>query len=206
MDQVSDWLIAFVSEQDNPLGLAVLAASALVEYVFPPFPGDTVTLFGAVLITRQGWSFAWVFGSVMAGAGVGSMVAYYAGQRWQRRRDRSVAEGRRRRASLDRLIAGFERHGPAYLVLNRFLPGFRALFFVAAGMAGMRPGPVLAYSLCSAALWNLALVAAGAALGANLDELAGWVQRYMMAVWILAGAIALGLVARALWRRRRGGR
>ena len=90
VDQISDWLIAFVSEQDNPLGLAVLAASALIEYVFPPFPGDTVTLFGAILITSHGWSFAGVFGSVMAGAGVGSMAAFYAGRGWQRRRERGA--------------------------------------------------------------------------------------------------------------------
>lgn len=185
----------------------MLAASALIEYVFPPFPGDTVTLFGAILITSHGWSFAGVFGSVMAGAGVGSMAAFYAGRGWQRRRlrkaDPGADEAGKRRAALDRLVARFERHGPAYLVINRFLPGFRALFFVAAGMAGMRPRAVLAYSLVSAALWNGGIIAVGSVVGDNLDELTALVRQYTLATWAVVGLVALGLGARAVWRRRR---
>lgn len=203
VDQISEWLIAFVSEQNNPLGLGVLAASALVEYVFPPFPGDTVTLFGAVLITSHGWSFTGVFGAVMAGSGLGSMLAFFFGRGWQRRRELGAARGKRQRAALNRLVARFERHGPAYLVVNRFLPGFRALFFVAAGMANMPPRPVLAYSLVSAALWNLGLIGLGSLVGDNLEELVALVRQYTVGAWVVVGAIAVALVARSLWRRRR---
>lgn len=196
-----DWLIGFASERDHPLGFAALFASALLEYVFPPFPGDTITLFGAVLITAYGWSAAGVFGAVLSGSVGGGMLAYALGRRL-RARQRADAPGARR-AAIDRVIARFERHGPAYLVVNRFLPGLRAFFFVAAGMAGMRARDVLLYGAISAALWNAVIIGAGAALGANLDTLERWVTRYSAAVWIALGAALVGYLAWRLVRRHR---
>ena len=216
--------MAYLADKNNPGGFAALALAACIEYVFPPFPGDTITLFGAVLITAYGWSFAGIFGAVMAGSMAGSMLAFYLGDRWRERRSRAHAKhgadisvkpgapasvphkapankDAERSAVIDRLVAKFLRHGAAYLVINRFLPGVRSLFFVAAGLAGMRPLAVLFYSALSAALWNLGLVAIGVLLGANFDTLVGWVRQYMLAVWILIGIIVAVGLGRALWRR-----
>jgi membrane protein DedA with SNARE-associated domain len=195
-----------VSRENNPAGLGILAAAAALEYVFPPFPGDTITLFGAVLITAYGWSFAGVFGAVMLGSVAGSMIAYGFGHKlgtWRRRRP---ARERTERRVLDELIDRFERHGAIYLTINRFLPGIRALFFVAAGMANIRPLPVAFYAALSAALWNLGLIAAGSLLGANMDELLSIVKTYSTVVWIVIAAIVITVVGRTMWRRRRARR
>ncbi|WP_428266328.1 DedA family protein [Haliangium sp.] len=199
MDAIADALIGFISEQNNLAGLLVIAAAALIEYILPPFPGDTVTLFGSVLITAYDWSFWGVFGAVMVGSVAGSMAAFYAGRRWRARRARSS----RRHPSLDRLVAKFHRHGAAYLIINRFLPGIRSLFFVAAGLAEMKPRAVVAYSALSAALWNLGLIAIGSALGANFDTLLAWVRKYTLAAWILIAAVIVLWVARWIWSRWR---
>jgi membrane protein DedA with SNARE-associated domain len=90
-----------------------------------------------------------------------------------------------------------------YLVLNRFVPGIRSLFFVAAGLAGMRRPAVMLFAGISALLWNLGLFALGAAVGHNLDALERWVRTYTLAsVALLVGAVVLWL-AYAWWRRRR---
>ena len=202
MDAITDSFIAFISNENNFVGLLALALAAMVEYVVPPVPGDTITLFGAVLITAYGWSFWGVFGAVMAGSVIGSMMAFYIGNWWRKRREHSG----HRHESIDRLVAKFHRHGAAYLVINRFLPGIRSLFFVAAGLAEMRPVAVLGYSAISAALWNLGLIAAGSALGANFETLLGWVKRYTMATWLIIGGVALAWLGRAIWRRWRAAR
>ncbi|HUH05334.1 MAG TPA: DedA family protein [Kofleriaceae bacterium] len=199
MEALKAWLIEFVSNSDSVIGLGVIAGSAMLEYIFPPFPGDTITLFGAVLITAYGWSFAGVFGAVMVGSVVGSMLAYTIGHRLERRRR---ARGRPQRKTILRLIAGFRRHGAVYLVLNRFLPGVRAFFFVAAGMAEMRPLPVLLYSAISSALWNLGLIAIGAAVGANFETLVMWVERYTIMAWIALSVVIAAMIVRGLLRRR----
>jgi membrane protein DedA with SNARE-associated domain len=199
VDAITDSFIAFISNENNFVGLLALALAAMIEYVVPPFPGDTITLFGAVLITAYGWSFWGVFGAVMAGSVVGSMAAFYIGGWWRKRRERSG----HRHQSIDRLVDKFHRHGAAYLVLNRFLPGIRSLFFVAAGLAEMRPVAVLAYSAVSAGLWNLGLIAIGSALGANFETLLGWVRRYTMATWLIIGGVPLAWIGRTIWRRWR---
>jgi membrane protein DedA with SNARE-associated domain len=204
VDWLLDWLIGFASERNHPLGLAVLAGSALLEYVVPPFPGDTITLFGAVLITGYGWSGVAIFAAVLLGSVGGSLLDYWVGLCLRARPPRENSA--KRRAAVDRLVAGFERHGPLYLVINRFLPGIRALFFVAAGMSGMRLRDVLLYGALSVALWNGLIIALGAALGANLDALAAWMKRYTHISWlVLAGTTLLYLTWRLLllWRDRR---
>src|SRR5262245_21991498 len=82
---LTDWLIGFASDRNCPLGLATLLASAMIEYVVPPVPGDTITLLGAILITGYGWSWWAIFGSVVAGSLLGSLVDYWVGLRLRAR-------------------------------------------------------------------------------------------------------------------------
>jgi membrane protein DedA with SNARE-associated domain len=201
VDWLTDWLIGLASDRNHPFGLAALFLSAMIEYVFPPFPGDTITLLGSILITGYGWNGPAIFAAVLAGSLTGAMADYWLGLRLSKRPRRE--EHARRWAALDRVVARFERHGPAFLILNRFLPGIRALFFVAAGLAGMRRRDVLLYGGISVALWNAVIIAAGALLGANLDTLERWVRRYSVVCWVVLAAAVLGYVVLRLVRRQR---
>ncbi|MEK6606369.1 MAG: VTT domain-containing protein [Myxococcota bacterium] len=203
MDETLEAITQILERGAGPAALAVLFASALLEYVFPPFPGDTVTLLGAFMVARYGWSPSPVFLALLAGNGAGAMVAFYAGV-WLRARER-LWEGRRARlrAPIERVIASFARHGEPYIALNRFVPALRALFFVAAGMAGLRPGRVLAFALLSAALWNLLIFAAGFAIGTSFERLRAAFHAYALVAWIALGLAALALVVRAVRDRRR---
>ena len=195
MDQLALRLIELISHENSPIGLSILGLSAMIEYVFPPFPGDTVTLFGAFLITAKGWSFVAVLGSVLAGSAAGAMADFWLGKVLQKRH---VGGDR-----LARLVARFQRHGEVFLVINRFLPGVRALFFVAAGMAGMRWSRVLLWATVSATLWNLLLIAVGSAVGANFEALQRFFTTYAKLAWGALAALALGWIALAIVRRVR---
>jgi len=201
MEWLTETFLSLIADQNNPVALLILAGSAAVEYVFPPFPGDTITLLGAILITGYGWNAPLVFGAVMVGSVGGAMLAFKFGLLWAERRARKRGEGADP-LILDELVHKFRRYGAAYLVLNRFMPGLRALFFVAAGLARMKTLPVLIYSTVSAALWNLALIAVGALVGANLDSLKNIVRNYTIVAWIVVAVVA-GLVAWRVWRARR---
>ena len=190
----------FASEEDSLLGLSILALSALLEYVFPPFPGDTITLFGAFLITAKGWSFLWVFLAVLAGSAAGSMLDFWLGGWILRRRQRKHG---RRPGKLDDLVDRFRKHGAWWLVFNRFMPGIRALFFVAAGMAGLKARWVLFWSVVSAALWTLLLIAVGAAIGANFEALEGVFATYSKVAWGALAALVAGYLIVTFYRKRK---
>lgn len=202
-----DSLIQAFLAQREWLALLILFGGAFVEYIFPPFPGDSVTLAGAVLVTGYDWSLWKVFTVTTAGSLAGAMADFYLGVWWFRRRQRAsqVPDERRHRAreQIDRLVRGFQRHGAAYLVINRFLPGIRAFFFVAAGLAEMRPGPVAFYAGLSAALWNALIIAVGMAIGAELHTLEHLFRTYSTVVWGVLGAIVLFFATRWVIRRLR---
>lgn len=175
-----------------------LMAGSFLEYVFPPFPGDTVVVAGAVLAAAGGLGLPWVLVAVTVGAVAGTAVDWWAGRRAAARLD-GLAEGRRR--TVQRLVDGFERVGPALLVINRFAPGIRALFFVAAGVAGLPLGTVVAYATVSATAWNLLLVGLGSLVGWNLDALLPWLGRVGWGGAVLA-AVGIGAWLVVSLRRR----
>ena len=198
-DSLQDWFISFAHDQNNPLGLLVLFLGAGVEYVFPPFPGDTLTVIGAAFVTGYGWSLYPVAAASLLGSLAGSLIAFRLGLRWKTRRDlRQDIEPTR----LDALVAGFSRHGPAYLVLNRFLPGVRPIFFVAAGLAGMRYRQVLWWGGLSSVLWTAILCAIGLAVGTHIDTMIEIVAKYSLAAIAVMLAIAVVLAARHYLRKR----
>ena len=190
LTQLTDWL----ASHPNGWGLLLLGAAALIEYVFPPFPGDAIVVFGTFLVVRRGWSAAGVFGSVLLGSAIGSMAVYAVG--------RALADRGHRRPAIDAIIARFSRHGALYLVLNRFLPSVRALFFVAAGMARLPWAQVLGWGLVSAAAWNAILLALGLALGASWEKLQTILVAYSEVAWALLG-IVVSVALFRWWRKRK---
>ncbi|MBI4509394.1 MAG: DedA family protein [Deltaproteobacteria bacterium] len=185
------------------MGLVIFALSACVEYVFPPFPGDTVTLFAGFLISAKGWSFLLVFGSVLAGSALGSMAGFWLGRWLKERRERRPPRHPKATEALDKLVERFRRHGEVLIVMNRFVPGLRAVFFVAAGISGMRGRWVLAWATVSAAIWNLMLIAVGSSVGANLDTIRGFFSTYSRLAWMLIAVVLAAWIIRWTYRRAR---
>lgn len=189
----------------GPAAPLLLFFAAFVEYVFPPFPGDTLVLLGAWYAVHGALSWPMTFLAVTAGALAGAFIDWRAGVALGRRLDRSAhRRGGLTEVRLARFEAGYRRWGAWLLVANRFLPGVRAFVFLAAGASGIPLGRVLLFGGISAALWNAALLAAGGFLVANVDELVNLAARYTKAVWVAMTAAAVILGVRALVRRRWG--
>lgn len=202
MDGTLEAIREIMERGAGPAAFAVLFGSALVEYLFPPFPGDAVTLLGAFAVARWGWNGAAVFVSVLAGSVAGAMLDFAIGRWLGKRAGFWERRGNATRARVERIISSFRRHGAAYIVVNRFLPGVRALIFVAAGMAGLRGGAVLLWASLSAALWNAAIFAAGYTVGTTWERLLGALRAFATAAWIAVAVVAASLLALALLRRR----
>jgi membrane-associated protein len=106
-------------------------------------------------------------------------------------------------ARLARFEASYRRWGVGLLLLNRFLPGIRAFIFVAAGASGIPLRKVLLAGALSAAVWNAILLAAGATLAENVDDLVRLFGRYTRVAWVVLALAGLAAVAVLLVRRRR---
>ncbi|AGC48336.1 DedA family protein [Myxococcus stipitatus DSM 14675] len=188
----------------GPLGLLVLGVAAALEYVVPPFPGDTITLLGGVYAVRGTQPWALVFLVVVAGSVLGAFINYQVGhwlaQRFDANPERSYFGITH--ARLQEVQSRMRRSGPWLLVVNRFLPGIRGLIFVAAGAARMPRLNALGLGAVSAMAHTGLVLALGAAVGGNLEKLTALISRYQYAV---VGLVVVGVVAvlvRMFARRR----
>ena len=210
--EILDWvstLLDWVLRYPYTVGALILFLAAMIEYVFPPFPGDLITLFGTYLVLRGAFGFGFALSVVTAGSLLGVVLDYQLGAWLGQRLDRLPREAQARwwtpltREKYALLEANFRRYGIAYIVLNRFLPGIRAFFFVVAGASGMPIWKVLGFAAISATLWNTMLLLVGTAIGSNWERLQGWFSSYTKCIWVLIGSVLLGVVVRAWIRRRR---
>lgn len=193
-----DWLASIPSW----LAALVLFASSILEYVFPPFPGDTVTLAGAMLVPISGTPVWLVFGAVTLGSLAGSMLIFFLGEWLYGWQTRHLHE--RSHHAFDALAQKFRRHGAAYVALNRFLPGVRSFFFIAAGVARLSWWKVALWSLVSLTAWNALVVAAGMAVGRNVPRLEALFRQYTTVVWVVLSLVVVVALARWAWKRRKG--
>lgn len=199
-------LLTDIVRDTGPHAIWILFAAALVEYVFPPFPGDTVTLFGAYYAVVGVQPLPLVFVAVTLGSIAGAAIDYFVGTRLRRIAQRGERPFLLRWISEERVEGierAWERRGDWLILGNRFLPGVRGLFFVAAGMGAIPFRRVMVLGAISASLWNVLLLAVGFLLGENLDRLELLFRTYSSAAWAVMAALALGWGARLWWAKRR---
>ncbi len=183
---------------------ATLFVAAALEYIVPPLPGDTFTLFGAFIAFQLGMGGLVIFVAITAGAICGSLAAYSLG-RWLSERPQALPAWAQRpavRVGLDRVKRGFERKGAALLLFNRFVPAMRAFFFVGAGLARMRVAHVALFGGLSVLAWNALLLGVAALLGGDWATLLAFTEQYSVAALSLLTAGAAIWWARRRWHRR----
>lgn len=160
------------------------------EYFFPPFPGDTILLFGAFLVGRNFLPLHWVFISATLGSFAGSMALYAfgatKGRKYFLKKNFKFFSASRVQA----LENAFRRKwGGAIIVLNRFTPGFRSFFFVAAGIAKMPAIKVAVYSLTSVIVWNCGIMFIGYRAGLKWEELKYYLEVYSYTIFTILSII-----------------
>ena len=178
-----------------PIVFVFMFFAATIEYFFPPFPGDTVLLFGAFLTGRGILPIPAVFISVTLGSFIGSLCIYAFGATKGRKYFLKKNFAFFSPSKVRSLESFFRRRGGAVIILNRFAPGFRSFFFVAAGMAKMPLLKVSIYSLLSILIWNTCITYIGNRLGYRWEELRGLLELYSRAaIAILSGLILLYII------------
>jgi len=190
----------------NPPGVWVYPALfvvALVETLFPPFPGDVLFVIAA------GWAgdtAAHLSSAALCGLGgclVSTLVLITVGRgvrtgRTGRFVTRHVGGGR-----LERAGRVFTRFGPAALVASRFLPGIRSLLVFVAGSSGMEPLRAFLCAGSSAAVWYALLAALAGFAGRNSGLAQGFLARYEVFVWAaMAAGVVVALTVRLSRRRK----
>ena len=188
------------------LAYGLLAAGAAVENVLPVIPADTFIVAGGFLAGLGTVHPVGVF-AVVWGANVGGAIGVYAAGRRYGPAFLRTGPGRRLGGEhrMDKLQAFYRRWGVIAIFLARFLPGFRAVVPVFAGVVRLGPGRAVPPIVVASAIWYGALLRLGYLGGDNVEAVTAVLERANRGLLIASGVLAAVFVV-MWWRARRAAR
>lgn len=186
-------LAAWVQDVIEQLGALGVALLVILENVFPPIPSEIVLPFAGFVAQRGDGSVSVMILAATVGAVIGALVLYAIAALIGQVRLAAFIErfGRWfgvKPTDLARAEAWFDRHAVAAVLLGRCVPLIRSVVSIPAGFRRMRLVPFIVYTAMGSAVWNTALVGAGAVLGNQWDKVEPYVavlQYVMIAVIVL---------------------
>ena len=177
--------------------------SSFVENIFPPYPGDTVTVLGGYLAGVRKISLAALAASVFLGSLSGAVVMYFFGQKvvvWLANKLKikamsRILEGK----NFQKTQEWFEKYGFVAVLASRFSAGVRFFVSIVAGMAQMRlMNFIIAFSLATI-VWNALLIFVGHALGENWPRVFEYLRLYN---WCII-AIVISLLCFIIYKKQK---
>ncbi|MCB1323908.1 MAG: DedA family protein [Spirochaetales bacterium] len=208
---VIDWITRL-----PPAGVYVfLAVSSVIENVFPPWPGDTVTVFGGLLIAQNVIDPVASMLSLLVGNLIGAYTMYFGGRRIlgfarhlhrRLKRPEFLLNWLRELTSLDQMRRAehwFRRWGVQFVLVSRFSAGIRFFVSIIAGISHMNFAAFTVSFSIGVLLWNTLLLGGGFLLGDNWEIVLEWLRLYNV---IVISSIALAIVAYIVFRIVRGRR
>lgn len=185
----------------------LLGMSAFVENLFPPIPGDTITVFGAFLVGTKRLTFSGVYIATTIGSVAGFMCLFWVGSLLGRRffmeKDLWFFQAK----DIVRAEEWYRKYGYFLILLNRFLPGIRSVISIVGGISGLRLPMAGALALVSAAIWNLIWIVVGYTLGDNWEVVQAKVShimgQYNETILILSAVAAAAALVWLLIKRLR---
>lgn len=180
----------------------IVFVSAALEFIVPPYWGDTVILVAFFLTSHGMVSPVPIFILAFLGSLLGAAVALGLGRRFGPRLLKRFASPRRVRTArkVERL---FNRFGAWILAFNRFLPFVRASMVYGAGALQLRFRRALGYLAISNLAWLGLLMTVATLPAGNWHELQAIFRTYSrwsgMAALAVVGLVLLGLTLWRLW-------
>ena len=184
------------------LGIFLLMA---LENVFPPIPSEVIMGFGGIAVARGQMTMLPLVLWGTAGTTAGNVFWYVVGRRLGYARFQPFVERHGRWLTMEwedveHVQHYFHRHGGWMVFVFRFLPTFRTMISLPAGMAAMPVWKFLLWTFAGSLIWNGFLAGAGFVLGSRFQQL----DRYLGPVGIAVTVLAIGywLYRVATWQPR----
>ena len=173
-----------------------------IENFFPPIPADTFVVLGAFLSAQGRATGTGVFVVTWACNTLAALLNYAIALRWGRR-VLGTRPGRwlLRPRQLEKLAGLYNAHGSKIIFASRFLPAFRALVPVFAGISHLSFWRTALPIALSSAIWYGILVYAGAVFGRNWKVILNALNE--VNTLLVAIASVLAVVITVVWWKTR---
>ncbi|GAA0329479.1 DedA family protein [Sphingomonas oligophenolica] len=179
------------------VGIFLLMA---LENIFPPVPSEVIMGLGGIAVAQGRMDMMPLILWGTAGTTAGNVFWYELGRHFGYLGLRPTVERYSRWLTADwhdveRLHDFFGRHGQWVVFGFRFMPTFRTIVSLPAGMARMPRVRFLIWTAAGAAIWNCILGGAGYYLGTNFRELDRFVGPAAVGIMVVIFLLYLWRVA-----------
>jgi len=203
-------LANWVQDVINQFGYLGVALLVVLENVFPPIPSEIVLPF-AGFVAQQGATGAGsaantdtsVLGMMIAatiGSVVGALILYFIAAAIGPERLRIFIDrfGRWfgvKSSDLVRAEEWFDRRSVVAVLVGRCVPLIRSIVSIPAGFRRMNLTSFIVLTALGSAVWNIALIGAGAILGDQWERVGEYISVFQ---WLVIAAIVLLVLRFAL--------
>jgi len=177
----------------------LLFINSFIEYIFPPFPGDTIMVFSAYLVGTGKLHFLTVYLVSLAGSVSGFLALFLLGKHYGREFFLKKNYRFLSREMILKVEVWFQKFGIGLIAANRFIPGVRSAVALFAGISNMKIMITAPAALLSSLIWNALLMSGGYYLGKNWHLVLTILKHYNEVIAVLI----ILFVSYVLWGRRR---
>jgi len=189
----------------GPYGAGVAIAA---ENLFPPLPSEAILPLAGLAAQRGSFALWEAILWTTVGSIVGALVLYGIGAwfgvdrlRWIAKRLPLVSVD-----DVDRTVAWFDRHGGKAVFFGRFVPIFRSLISIPAGVVRMPVWRFALYTGAGSVIWNTIFILLGWYLGSEwhvVEQYMDVVQNVVIVAVVIAVVWFVVVRVRAQRRQRR---
>lgn len=178
----------------------------VIENVFPPIPSEVIMGFGGMAVARGDMAMLPLLLIGTAGTTVGNLFWYAVGRWIGYQRLKPFVDRHGRWLTLcwedvERLHGFFVKHGQWVVFVFRFLPTFRTMISLPAGMVKMGLPRFLIATFLGSIVWNAVLAYAGLWMGSSFQSVQDYVGPVAVGMTVI---MILGYFYRVITWRPRG--
>ncbi|MFZ9985266.1 MAG: DedA family protein [Ilumatobacteraceae bacterium] len=195
-------LASWVQDVIESLGYSGVALLVIAENLFPPIPSEIVLPFAGFVARRGDGSVIVMVVASTIGSVIGALVLYAIAAAIGPERIHSfvVRFGKWfgvKESDMVRAEEWFDRRSNAAVLVGRCVPLIRSLVSIPAGFRRMKFVPFITLTAIGSAVWNIALIGAGAVLGDQWDRVGEFVGIFQ---WLVVAAI-FGVILKFAWSK-----
>lgn len=203
--------LLWIVEQNILLIWLFFFFSNFLENVFPPWPGDTVTVFGGFLVAKsqeiEGGGFG-IFGlisSTYLGNIFGAYLMIKFGDKflkWVQIKEFPFKKELYDEKKIQKTFKWFERNEVIVILLSRFSAGIRFFVAIIAGMVGINIFKFFLYFSISVFLWCGLLIQGGYSLGSNWGLIVEYIAMYNRVFFSTLGVLLIIFLFYSLLKKK----
>jgi len=181
----------------------LVALSMILEYIFPPYPGDVAIFAGGYISAAHNVSIIAILIMAYIGSVIGFSLVYFIGKRSGRA---LIASNRIKFISpglIERSEKWYKKVGEKLLIVSKFLPGLRFVLVFFSGIANVNFKKAFIFISISCLVWNSMVILLAFNLQKNINKVYGVLSTYRDIVLAVIIILALFYLSRYFANRRR---